>query len=273
MSTTAVVVGVDESPLSDAAIVWGAARAAAQDIQLRLVHASFADVKKHGAFNEDKQGIRMALSDEAHRLLARAEGEARALTPDLNVATVAHRGFASKALLSEAGAHTVIVLGFAGAGVMGRPSLGPVTLQVLTHAHCPVVITGRDVSPTPVHQKVIAAVDGSPASWGALEQAIDHAEVTGAEVEVLECRAEGDDVARQVEEHRRPGVAMTYVALDEDPAAALMERSAEADLLALGTRSSAEPGAHIGDVTGALVGRAGCPVIVAPKPRLRAARP
>jgi len=143
--------------------------------------------------------------------------------------------------------------------------------------------------------RVVVGFDGSEAATTALDWAADHAASTGAEVEVVAAWAwpsgygaslvipadydpAGDAagmVARAVEtaRGRHPDVEFVPVAVEGHAAPVLVEASAGADLLALGTRGHGEvSGILLGSVSGHCVAHAHCPVLViGERPPARAA--
>lgn len=135
---------------------------------------------------------------------------------------------------------------------------------------------------------VVVGVDGSPAGWQALAWAAEEARRTQRPLRVVhvgdtapapDCvdpRGYGrnlldDAVATVVENH--PGVTVTTGLLSGDPAATLIELSAETPLLVLGRGRTGLPRLLLGSVADRVVAEASCPtVIVSPGPRVAANR-
>jgi nucleotide-binding universal stress UspA family protein len=132
---------------------------------------------------------------------------------------------------------------------------------------------------------IVVGVDGSEPSLHALGWAIGQAELTGATVEVIACWQwpsstgwsvplpddyQPDQVAKGalteiVDNARRehPSVAFRPVVVEGPPARALVQASATADLLVVGSRGHGEfAGMLLGSVSEHCVTNAHCPVLV-----------
>lgn len=144
-----VIVGVDGSPSSLAAVEVAAREAHLRGAQLRIVHA----------FSQQAD-----LDPMIHGVLAQAEQRAHALSPDLDIARTVAAGDTLTVLRSESRHAVLAVVGRRGHGGFGDLLLGSTVVKLAAHGHCPVmVVRGRPDPQGPV----LLAVDGSPAGASA----------------------------------------------------------------------------------------------------------
>ncbi|GGL22145.1 universal stress protein [Phycicoccus endophyticus] len=284
MSQSRVVVGVDGSPLSKAAVVQAAHFASTRGMTLHVLHAFAPDLPMLGfGVLSDRE----AVTTHGRQLLENAVARAHAAHPGLTVTTALHDGYASQSLIASSHTAALVVLGSTGHGVLSLTSMGAVAMQVLTHAHCPVLVVGhpRTSAPEP-GSRVVAGVDGSPSSLEALRTAVREASILRGSVEVVhawQARGASDPtlanassweeyvagVESLVEEavaELRPEHADTAVevrVVRDEPVHALAASSADASLVVVGARGSGGfDGLHVGSTALRLVGRSECPVLV-----------
>lgn len=181
MSPQPVVVGYDGSPASQGALQWATAEADRIHAPLRIVEAFEIVV-----FTRPSPGKVVPLaglrSTRERGLSALADG-IRQQQPDLKVETMLVEGGPTEALIEETEHARLLVLGSRGLGGWTGLIVGSVTVQVTTHAHCPVVVIPPDLRPRA--QKVptvVVGVDGSKASAKAIDFAFDQAEALHAQV-------------------------------------------------------------------------------------------
>ena len=184
MAQQRVVVGVDGSPLSMAAVTRAAQVASARGFSLHVLHAFAPDLPMLG-FGQLSDGSEM-VSNHAKRLVADGVARAHAVDPDLTVTTGIRDGYASQALVDASRSAVLVVVGAMGHGVFSRTSVGAVAMQVITHARCPVLVVGHETAGgSPASGRVVVGVDGSKSSLRALAVAFDEAARTGGTLDVL----------------------------------------------------------------------------------------
>jgi nucleotide-binding universal stress UspA family protein len=254
----AIVVGVDGSTASDAALDWAMEEAVSDDRPLHLVSAfafSMADTAPYAApiWEDLERAAQKIVDDAAERVRAKA--------PMVDVTTAVRRGPASVAILEAAADAAMVVVGSRGHRPLRDALLGSTTRQVAMHASCPTVVVrdlGDRVPASP--RRIVVGTDGSPTSQDALAYAFAQADERGTELMVV--RAWWLDLSggRQIElastttdeledsyraslaaevaglAERYPDVVVHQVVVRDEPAAALARLSAGADLVIVGSR-------------------------------------
>lgn len=199
-------------------------------------------------------------------------------------ARVVHRrGHVVDELLRAADSASVIVVGSHGHGAAGEALLGSVSQHLARHASCPVVVVREPHDPHA--RRIVVGIDGSRPSTEALELACRRAEETGETVVALHAwhvRVPSTDVWSSeplaVETTERelllaecvagvstdhPDVMVEQRAVPVSPARALVDASAEASLVVVGSRGLGFfSGLLLGSVSQAVLHRAACPVLV-----------
>jgi nucleotide-binding universal stress UspA family protein len=184
MSASRVVVGVDGSPLSMAAVSAAAQIASERGLPLHVLHAFAVDLPMLGFGELTKDSD--VVSTHASRLVAQGVARAHAIDPSLTVTTAVRDGYASQALVDAARTAALVVVGAMGHGLFSRASVGAVAMQVVTHARCPVLVVGHEGTPPASESAaVVVGVDGSKASLRALSAAFDEAVRRSAPLRVV----------------------------------------------------------------------------------------
>ncbi len=284
-----VVVGVDGSESSLAAVDLAATEARLRGLPLRVVHA----------FMWPELGVPLGpspygppeggLQNDAERLL-RAAVERAGRTPDLDVDSELVTGGPAAVLIEESREAALVVLGDRGLGGFTGLLVGSVAVQLAAHAHCPVlVVRGRPEPSGPV----VLGVDGSPEAWPAVLQAFEEASLRASELVALHAWVDpvppqlGDvlpvvyDVDQVEAEEMRllseaiagcreryPDVVVHEELVRAPARDCLIDRSAQAQLLVVGTRGrGGVRGLLLGSVSQTALHQADCPVLVVPSPR------
>ncbi len=283
-----IVVGVDGSSASDAAVSWAARDAAIRGLPLTLVHAENpkAPTWSQILILEEMRGWQQA---EARRVLANSSKVAHdAVGQNADIHIDGELLFAAAApKLIELSRHAeLIVVGTDGRGALTRGLLGSVSSGLIRHAHCPVAVV-RDEQQTaaqPEQRPVLVGIDGSPSAELATEIAFDEAsrrhvglvalhawsdreliELPGIDwrkVEAEEERLLSEALAGWQE--RYPDVHVIKSLVCDAPARAVVDASRSAQLVVLGSHDRNFAGRMLlGSVSNAVVQSVRVPVIVA----------
>ena len=137
--TGTIVVGVDGSDASNAAVLWARDEAALRHAMLQLVHAwSYPYVDEAAAMAVYVEEAN--LTANARAVLDAAIALALDTTERIYVTTKLVHGDAARALLDASADADLLVVGSRGRGGFSGLLLGSVSQQCAHHATCPVVI-------------------------------------------------------------------------------------------------------------------------------------
>ena len=290
-SETAVVVGVDGSEPSFAALDWAVAEAMDRRARLRVVHSYSWPLyrEQFGALphGPEEGGLR----DAAEQVLAGAVQRVRETAPALPVDGVLQTGPASRRLLAETANAQLLVVGSRGLGGFAGLLLGSVSGQVAAHAQCPVVVVRSFTGVAGQWRgRIVVGVEDIDNSADVVEFAMDEAVRLDAGLVIAHCMpppvmvtalpgpAMGFDDTELVEsaEHRfveavarwadkRPEVPVSPHFSRRPPAWLLTEVSTSARLVVVGSRGRGGfAGLLLGSVSRQLLHHAACPVAVIP---------
>jgi nucleotide-binding universal stress UspA family protein len=280
-----VVVGVDGSPSSEAALHWAVNEARRTRQPLHVVHALETELvisdRLQLGTKEDPAG------DDP--ILTAALDVARAAASGIQVTPHSITGFATTTLIAASKIAGSVVVGSHGRSTIPTALMGSVSQQVAIHAGCPVVVV-RATSATggAGPRRVVVGVDGSEASEPALGYAFDYAASTGTDLvavhtwwwEPLEGVSLGEpwmgdwtEIASQeatlVSEalagwrQRYPDVPVRSHVVRGDPVIELLDQSRDAGLLVVGSRGRGGfVGLLLGSVSRRVLKRATVPVAV-----------
>lgn len=138
--TNVVLVGVDGSPESGAALRYAVAEANRRSARLRVVSTYFPEYSVHGRtqpVTASETAIEVDLEKEVRRMVEEAlAGDG--LPPAVEIVIAA--GSAAGVLIDRSGEVDVLVLGHRGRGGFASMLLGSVSLQCVLHARCPVIV-------------------------------------------------------------------------------------------------------------------------------------
>lgn len=135
-----IVVGVDGSAPSNAALRWAVDEARLRNARLRVVHVWHLPLLPGGETpGADPEYVRLRRAD-AERLLTTLIADVRLEAEGLELDAVAVEGRPSAVLVDEAREADLLVLGARGRGGFAGLLLGSVGHQCVHHATCPVAI-------------------------------------------------------------------------------------------------------------------------------------
>jgi nucleotide-binding universal stress UspA family protein len=279
-----IVVGVDGSPASDAAVRWAAGEAMMRVVPLKLINVvaptlvSSAMAPNHTTTQGEEHQARQILK-QARRIVEELAGEKR---PDIQT----ERQYASvvPTLVDASNDAQMVVVG-SSRRAFGRGMLGSVIAGLLHHANCPVAVVPdpgsaqHGIGDAPV----LVGIDGSTASEAAAALAFDEASRRGVPLLALQAwsdvgvlpilgmdwRTYRDKGAELLGERlagwqeRYPDVHVHRRLVCDVPDRWLVDESKNAQLVVLGSGGrGGYAGMHLGSVTSAVVRSARVPVIV-----------
>lgn len=144
--TGPVVVGVDGSTLSEAAVAFAFDAASLRGVPLLAVH-TWLDVELAGAWTPLPVMVDWAaVHAEEERLLAERLAEWRGKYPTVEVRSMVSKDRPAKALLRAAESAQLVVVGSRGRGALIGFGLGSVSQYLLHHAPCPVAVIRQGAS-------------------------------------------------------------------------------------------------------------------------------
>ncbi|MCU4184466.1 universal stress protein [Acidiferrimicrobium sp. IK] len=136
-----IVVGVDGSGTSRAALRWAARQAELTGAELHAVMAWSVPVMAYGS--PVVVPVDLDLADSTQKALDQIIGEVLGDQPAIKISAVAVEGRPAERLLHEAEGAEALVVGSRGHGAFTGMLLGSVSEHCATHASCPVVVVHR----------------------------------------------------------------------------------------------------------------------------------
>ncbi len=249
---TPVIVGVNGTAASLAAVRAAAAEASSRDRELRVVHAfSWPPYESGRPYDARRR--------EASDVLDRALVAANRIAPRVRASGHLIDGPPARVLLQQSRIAELLVLGDDLVSTGAAPA-DSVLMQVVARSWSPVLVARRAGSPG---GPVLAAIDGSKPAEAAQRWAAEEAARRGARFEAVHAWDPNGGLERAVADEivRRAGAGAHL--LIGDVATEIIGVSAKARLLVIGPRgTSGGHGGTLGSVGAALVRRAACPVIV-----------
>lgn len=294
-STEVILVGVDGSTESLAAVKWATDRALRTGGRVHVLCtyalASYLAAALDGGYAilDDealKRGAKQVV-DEAVEI-AKTRG-------DVRISSSIEPGDPAAVLVEMSAEVDMVVVGSRGGGSFADRLLGTVSSALPAHAKCPVVIVPRHTSGKkfmPI-ERIVVGVDGSDVPSSGLRRAIDEAGIWDARLTAVSAvpiatgtsmmtwAPSGVDHSAMLKEVRKGmGVAIDHAlegrdievarhALDGSPASLLIEFSTAVDLVVVGTRARGGlAGVLLGSTSQTVLGHSTCPVMIVPSDHL-----
>jgi nucleotide-binding universal stress UspA family protein len=279
-----IVVGVDGSGDSNAAVRWAAREGAMRKARLTLVHAIEMPTPLWSAAE-----LRELYETDARGILDEAVADATDFTNGDGPREVNRQIYFARpapTLIDMSKDADLVVTGARGLGRVGRLLLGSVSTALVHHAHCPVSVIPQDtvLHAQPSNAPVLLGTDGSAASELATEIGFREAAMRGAALVVLHAASDtdmaqlrdtkysaglgdvGDMLAERLARYRKryPNVDVQQVVMDDRPTTHLLNLSATAQLVVVGSHGRGGfAGMALGSVSNAVAHASRTPVIVA----------
>ena len=182
-----IVVGVDGSQHADRALQWAIHQAVGERRALTIVHAVHAVTP---AFTDaaiiDAQNAKSAHDATGQKVLDDARSKIERTAPSLEVHEVFDLADPRDVLLQLSDSAAVLVVGSRGRGKLRSLLLGSVSVALVRHAHCPVVVARPEHRGT-VRNGVVVGVDASAEARPVLEFAYRQASLHDLPLTILDC--------------------------------------------------------------------------------------
>ncbi len=279
-----ILVGVDGSAQSDAAIRFATREAVLRDVPLTVMHV-IGPVPEWATRSEQAR-IAKAWAQDARDIIEQARKTSLAVvdvsaSPELRTEVV--HSSVVPTLIDASSRADMFVVGSRGMTPLGRLLLGSVSSTVVQHAHGPVAVIHDDDGSADDTAPVVVGVDGSPGSEGAVELAFDEASRRGVHLVALHAwsdvgifpilgmdwrdyEAKGGEVLDESlagVQRKYPDVRVERRLDCDKPAHWLIEESQHAQLVVVGSHGRGGfPGLLLGSVSSALAHSAKSPLII-----------
>jgi nucleotide-binding universal stress UspA family protein len=292
-----IVVGVDGSPNSAAALRWAVEEAELREQRVTALFAWGYIPPGHAGDGRTFDADYRAADAEATLTAA-----VRAAVGDATAATIERRvvaDLAPKSLLAAGQGADLLVVGARGIGGFRGLLLGSVSQQCLHHTSGPLAIVRAPPSPrdgaeasepdSPASGRIVVGVDGSDAARRALRWAVEEARLRRARLDVVHAwqapyvvpspfmgialdPGAVEKHAREVldrvvdaEEPRSQPMPVERILVQEGAARAVLDTAQGADLVVLGSRGlGGFKGLLLGSVSHHVAHHVRCPLVVVP---------
>jgi nucleotide-binding universal stress UspA family protein len=281
-----ILVCIDGSAASDAAVAWATHEAIMRRLPITLMHAVAPVVvgwpvgQLYTAMPDWQKETAQHALGQARKTISANQSESE--PPEIRTNMV-YSSIVS-ALIEASKDAWIIVVGSQGLGALGHLLLGSVTSALLHHAHCPVAVihTGEEAV-ADSRAPVLVGIDGSPASEAAIALAFDEASRRGVELVALhawsdvgvfpmlgmdwrDSEAKGQEIlAERLAgwQERYPDVHVKRLIFCDKPSRWLVQESKRAQLVVLGSHGRGGfTGMLLGSVSSHVAHLATVPVVV-----------
>ena len=189
-SRTKVLLCTDGSPASDRAARMAIELSNKLGFALHVVCVEPVDaygLPEHAVYAPDTQGY---LREPFERLAReRLDEEAAKIREAGGEIAEAHAGFgrpdAEIVRLAEELNAGLVVLGSQGFGALRRAVMGSVSLSVVRHAHCPVLVVRGEGTEETLPDRILLAIDGSAEAYAASQTAAKLSDHIGSELHLV----------------------------------------------------------------------------------------
>jgi nucleotide-binding universal stress UspA family protein len=253
-----IVTGVDGSVESLDAVRWAARTAHLRGARMEILYALDFSALLAGGVIPPPEEMKEVLRVRGRRYL-RAAAELAAAQGVPDAATRLDSDRAAQALIDASRTASLLVVGSSGHGRLTGLLAGSVASAVGAHAASDTVVVRGDTwdEPGAAERPVVAGVDGGEASTRILTTALAEARTRHAPLVVVHAAADEPQardpdraaladaghrlLADRLRDHDVEGVTVEEVVVQAHPRRELIERSATAQLVVLGTRGRGGP--------------------------------
>jgi nucleotide-binding universal stress UspA family protein len=285
-----IVVGIDGSPESHAALSWALSEATRRHAPVRLVNAYGSDLLAEGVVTYATVPIPgpKLIRARAKRLVDNAARVAAEQAPDVVATTEIVGDRAAHALITSSANASLVVVGSRRIGPVASFVVGSVSAAVAVKAPCPVVVVRGPKGLAGEGHGVVVGVDGREGSQSALAFAFEYASRNSVPLNATLCwrpdilaemswgteppvpAEAGAILSESLAGWREkfPDVVVRAAAIRAHPVDGLISESGAEDLLVVGRSAHHDLVATmLGSVTMGVLHHASCPVAVVPEAR------